>query len=78
MALPLGALLLGGGLAGRLCHPGTDQAPQGQGLRVAAPSEHDMQGQAGPGPGRWWAWRGWGAGQASGELTPGCGAGLRP
>jgi hypothetical protein len=30
-ALSLGALLLGGGLAGRLCHPGTDQAPQGQG-----------------------------------------------
>ena len=30
VALPLGVLLLGGRPAGRLCHPGTDQAPQGQ------------------------------------------------
>ena len=49
MALPLGALLLGGGLAGRLCHPGADQVPQGQGLRVAAPIDHGMQMQLGQG-----------------------------
>jgi hypothetical protein len=49
MALPLGALLLGGGPAGRLCHPGTDQAPQGQGLRVAAPIDHGMPVQPGQG-----------------------------